>query len=196
MASSIGDALRRHCTVRPVLVRITRPASDSTSRCFITAGSDIGIGAANSLIERLSASPKRANSARRVGSDSAAKVRLSATSRYLTMKLSIGGYASAVKARHARVRILNNYFPLTALPYDRWRDEAMITGAKKFYWIQQPGAWQSAQAWRTKNAKVTERFMADTAVAGTTLMNAQVNQMSGMATIAMDVAIARVRKRA
>lgn len=73
----MGSALSRQETVRPVLLRDTKPASDSTSRCFITAGSDIGSGAANSLTVRLSLSLRRASSARRVGSASAAKVRSS-----------------------------------------------------------------------------------------------------------------------
>jgi len=79
MASSIGAALSWQLTVRPALLRVTRPASDSTSRCFITAGSEIGNGSASSLTVRLSVSPSRASSARRVGSDSAAKVRSSAS---------------------------------------------------------------------------------------------------------------------
>lgn len=41
------------------------------------AGSEIENGAASSLTDRLSSSPSRASSARRVGSDSAAKVRSS-----------------------------------------------------------------------------------------------------------------------
>jgi hypothetical protein len=77
MASSMGAALSWQLTVRPVFERVTRPASESTSRCFITAGSDIENGLASSLIERPSLSLKRATRARRVGSDSAAKVRSS-----------------------------------------------------------------------------------------------------------------------
>ena len=42
MAFSIGSGVSSQATMRPVLVRLIRPASDSTSRCFITAGSDIG----------------------------------------------------------------------------------------------------------------------------------------------------------
>ena len=41
MAACIGSAFRRQDTVRPFLARVTRPASVSTSRCFITAGNDI-----------------------------------------------------------------------------------------------------------------------------------------------------------
>ena len=41
----------------------------------MTAGSDIANGAASSLTDTLSWSPRRARSARRVGSDKAAKVR-------------------------------------------------------------------------------------------------------------------------
>ncbi len=61
--------------MRPVLLRVTSPASDNTSRCFITAGSDMANGLASSLTEMLSVSLKRASMARRVGSASAAKVR-------------------------------------------------------------------------------------------------------------------------
>ena len=74
MAASIGAALRRQATVRPVLLRVTRPASLNTSMCFITAGSDIENGLASSLTDRLSMPSSRASSARRVGSASAAKV--------------------------------------------------------------------------------------------------------------------------
>ena len=77
MASSIGAAASWQLTVRPYLFRVTRPASESTSRCFITAGSDIESGCASSLIDRLLPPLRRATSARLVGSDSAAKVRSS-----------------------------------------------------------------------------------------------------------------------
>ena len=64
--------------MRPVLARLIRPASDNTSRCFITAGSDMANGAASSLTETLGRPLRRASIARRVGSASAAKVRSSA----------------------------------------------------------------------------------------------------------------------
>jgi hypothetical protein len=85
MASSIGAALSMQLTVRPVLVRATSPASLSTSRCFMIAGNDMANGLASSLTERPSLSLNRASSARRVGSERAAKVRSSAMSPYLTM---------------------------------------------------------------------------------------------------------------
>ena len=75
MAFSIGSGVSSQATMRPVLVRLISPASDSTSRCFITAGSDIGNGRASSLTEALIPLFKRARSARRVGSARAAKVR-------------------------------------------------------------------------------------------------------------------------
>jgi hypothetical protein len=80
MASSIGAAVSVQLTVRPALLRVTRPASLSTSRCFITAGSDIANGCASSLIDKPSLSLSRSSSARRVGSDSAANVRSKARS--------------------------------------------------------------------------------------------------------------------
>lgn len=77
MASSIGAGASWQFTVRPCFTRITRPASASTSRCFITAGSDIANGRASSLTDTVSPSLSRATRARLVGSDSAAKVRSS-----------------------------------------------------------------------------------------------------------------------
>ena len=85
MASSSGAAVTWQATVRPVLLRVIRPASDSTSRCFMIAGSDIENGCASALTDALSVSLKRASNARRVGSASAAKVRSSAAGRYLTI---------------------------------------------------------------------------------------------------------------
>ena len=75
MAVSIGAGVSSQATMRPVLVRLIKPASDSTSRCFMTAGSDIGNGRASSLTEALSPPFNCASKARRVGSASAAKVR-------------------------------------------------------------------------------------------------------------------------
>ncbi len=50
MAVSIGAALRLQCTVRPrLLARSIRSARASTSRCFITAGSETANGAAISV---------------------------------------------------------------------------------------------------------------------------------------------------
>jgi hypothetical protein len=73
----MGSARSRQETVRPLLLRVTSLASDSTSRCFITAGSDIENGLASVLTDRLSVWLRRASRARRVGSASAAKVRSS-----------------------------------------------------------------------------------------------------------------------
>jgi len=70
----MGSARRRQLTMRPLFSRPTSPASDSTPRCFITAGSDIEKGFASSLTDRLSFSLSRASIARRVGSARAAKV--------------------------------------------------------------------------------------------------------------------------
>jgi hypothetical protein len=88
MACSMGSAVSRQVTVRPVLVRVIRPAPDSTSRCFMTAGSDIEIGLASSLTERGWCSSNRASRARRVGSARAAKVRSRGSCIYLTIWLS------------------------------------------------------------------------------------------------------------
>ena len=73
----MGPGVKRHTTVRPDLVRAISPASDRTSRCFITAGSDTANGAANALTESPGRFASRATNARRVGSASAANVRSS-----------------------------------------------------------------------------------------------------------------------
>lgn len=91
MASSIGPAASRQATVRPVLVRVISPASDNTSRCFITAGNDMANGCASSLTDKSAPADRRARSARRVGSARAVNVRFKAASEYLTMKLSLSG---------------------------------------------------------------------------------------------------------
>ena len=77
MASCIGSGFKRQATTRPFFSREMRPAAESTSRCFMTAGSDTGNGLASSLIETLPV-PSRASMARRVESESAENVRSSA----------------------------------------------------------------------------------------------------------------------
>ena len=47
----MGAAFKRQETVRPALLRVTRPASDSTSRCFMIAGKETGKGRARSLTD-------------------------------------------------------------------------------------------------------------------------------------------------
>jgi hypothetical protein len=74
MASFMGSEQSLTVTVRPVFARVMSPASSSTSRCFITAGSLIANGLASSLTEALSWRASRARIARLVGSARAAKV--------------------------------------------------------------------------------------------------------------------------
>jgi len=75
MACSMGSAVNRQVTVRPVLVRVMSPAPDSTSRCFMIAGRDMGKGSASSLTVSALRASSWARRARRVGSARAAKVR-------------------------------------------------------------------------------------------------------------------------
>jgi hypothetical protein len=75
MACSMGSAVKRQVTLRPALVRVMSPAPDSTSRCFMTAGSEMGNGSASSLTVSALRSSSWASMARRVGSARAAKVR-------------------------------------------------------------------------------------------------------------------------
>jgi len=87
----MGLAFSRHITVRPIFLREMSPASDSTLRCFKIAGSDIEKGSASSLTDKpVDSDSSLANSARRVASERAPKVRSSAGFKYLTIKLSFG----------------------------------------------------------------------------------------------------------
>ena len=78
-AALMVAAVSMQFTVRPLLLRVISPASDSTSRCFMIAGSDTGNGWASSLTVRFSFCSSRATSARRVGSASAENTRSSAS---------------------------------------------------------------------------------------------------------------------
>ena len=51
----MGAAANWQVTVRPIFLRVIRPASDSTSRCFMTAGSEMEKGRASSLTDMASA---------------------------------------------------------------------------------------------------------------------------------------------
>ena len=101
MACAMGSALSRQVTVRPLLDRVMSPASESTFKCLRIAGSDIVNGSASAPTGMPSSAfgSRRASSARRVGSASAAKVRSSASSEYLTIRLSIGSLLRAVNGQ-------------------------------------------------------------------------------------------------
>ena len=47
----MGAAANWQVTVRPIFLRVIRPASDSTSRCFMMAGNEIENGRASSLTD-------------------------------------------------------------------------------------------------------------------------------------------------
>lgn len=70
-ASLSGAGSSAQLTTRPSFVRLTKPASSSTRRCFMNPGSDMAYGAASSLTAR---SPPASDSRipRRVESASAA----------------------------------------------------------------------------------------------------------------------------
>jgi hypothetical protein len=64
------------------------------------AGRETGNGFASSLTDRFSSSASRARSARRVGSESAAKVRSRVSPEYLTIRFSVGRSRGLVKRGH------------------------------------------------------------------------------------------------
>ena len=71
----------------------------------MTAGNDIANGRASSLTETSCCSLSRASKARRVGSASAPKVRSSASSKYFTMRLSLGSRLCVVNPRPPKIAI-------------------------------------------------------------------------------------------
>jgi len=85
MAPCIGAADSRQCTVRPVFLRSISFARTNTSRCFITAGSEMPNGSAICVIASPSSRARRSRMARRVGSASAAN----AVSSWIIIKSTI-----------------------------------------------------------------------------------------------------------
>ena len=63
--------------MRPVLSRVTSPASASTPMCFRMLGSETGNGSASSLMVKSGVSDRRSRIARRVASARAENVRSS-----------------------------------------------------------------------------------------------------------------------
>ena len=68
-----------------------------------------------------------------------------------------------------------------------------MTGIKKFNWLPQPSAWKQAQAWRARRAAMT----ADQLSAGDTftILFAKANddKIKGMAKLAGEAAIKRIK---
>jgi hypothetical protein len=74
MAASIGAGSSRHNTVRPLLARTSSRADSSTSRCLLTAGSEMPKGAAISPTLISARAVRAARIDRRVGSAKAENV--------------------------------------------------------------------------------------------------------------------------
>ena len=65
---------------------------------------------------------------------------------------------------------------------------------KKFNWVRQPSMWEEAQAWRTKRAEMTARFIEEKNVAVNAFAAAAANNTSGLVANAQQAAISRIKK--
>jgi hypothetical protein len=67
---------------------------------------------------------------------------------------------------------------------------------KRFNWVRQPTAWQSAQAWRGRHAKATQQSLEYGTAASNAFASAQINLTTGMATNVAKLANQRVQSQA
>jgi hypothetical protein len=65
--------------------------------------------------------------------------------------------------------------------------------SKRFNWVRQPTAWEQSQAWREKRALAREKFESMNATAVNGFSTAWSNQISGMANIASQMAVDRMK---
>ncbi len=66
----------------------------------------------------------------------------------------------------------------------------------RFNWVRSPTAWESTQAWRTKQQEARDRFETATSSAGTTFFSANINLVAGMGEITAKIASNRVQAEA
>ena len=64
---------------------------------------------------------------------------------------------------------------------------------KRFNWTKRPTHYEFAQAWRNQRRNMTQRFLDDGATASSSLLNAQNNLTTGMATLAAQASIQRTQ---
>jgi hypothetical protein len=66
----------------------------------------------------------------------------------------------------------------------------------RFNWVRSPSAWESTQAWRTKQQEARDRFESASATAGPTFFSANANLVAGMGAIAAKIASNRLQAQA
>jgi len=66
------------------------------------------------------------------------------------------------------------------------------SGIKRFNWVRARSAWEQNKAWRERRQAAREQFEANMAIANTAFLNAQTNQIAGLAELAAKAAASRI----
>ena len=72
----------------------------------------------------------------------------------------------------------------------------MYVESKKMNWLRSRSPWEEAEAWREHRRAMSDQFQAESDAALTGFSNAVSNQISGIATIATQMAATRLQKAA
>jgi hypothetical protein len=68
-----------------------------------------------------------------------------------------------------------------------------IPSIRRFNWVRNPTAWQSAQAWRERQQSARENFEATNSGANSAFASAATAFVSGMGDITTQVAVKRIQ---
>ena len=67
---------------------------------------------------------------------------------------------------------------------------------KRFSWLRTPSAWESTQAWRSRQQDARDKFESANASASTNFFSASTNLVTGMGSITAQVASQRIQQQA
>jgi hypothetical protein len=70
-----------------------------------------------------------------------------------------------------------------------------MAAIRKFNWLKQPSPWQNAQAWRRQRSTMVKQYLSAGEGVSSALANAQTSQSSGMANLAAQAAIKRLKEQ-
>jgi hypothetical protein len=72
----------------------------------------------------------------------------------------------------------------------------MAIETKHFYWLSTPTRWEEAQRWRLRRQALAEQFKEANDLVTTNFLNAATDQITGMAKLAADAAVRRIKAAA
>ena len=67
---------------------------------------------------------------------------------------------------------------------------------KRFSWVTNPTVWQSNQAWRARQQQLRGDFESASSAASSALASASLNQVTGLGSIAAQIANKRIQQQA